>query len=73
MLELTTAQIGGMVGSYLLPLFRIASLLMTMPLIGTQLVPTRVRLYLALGITAVIAPSLPPMPRWTPSPCRPSC
>ncbi|MGA6106385.1 flagellar biosynthetic protein FliR [Pseudomonas solani] len=62
MLELTTAQIGGMVGSYLLPLFRIASLLMTMPLIGTQLVPTRVRLYLALGITAVIAPSLPPMP-----------
>ena len=62
MLELTTSQIGGMVGSYLLPLFRIASLLMTMPLIGTQLVPTRVRLYLALGITAVIAPSLPPMP-----------
>lgn len=62
MFELSAAQIGGMLGGYLLPLFRIASLLMTMPLIGTQLVPTRVRLYLALGITTVLAPSLPPMP-----------
>ncbi|MNP18932.1 Flagellar biosynthetic protein FliR [compost metagenome] len=36
---------------------------MTMPIIGTQLVPTRVRLYLALAICVVLVPSLPPMPQ----------
>ncbi|MGE8360497.1 flagellar biosynthetic protein FliR [Pseudomonas sp.] len=62
MLELTEAQIGGWVGSFLLPLFRIAALLMTMPVIGTQLVPTRVRLYLSLALCMVLMPNLPPMP-----------
>ncbi|WP_043310557.1 flagellar biosynthetic protein FliR [Pseudomonas sp. ML96] len=63
MLELTNAQIGGWVGQFLLPLFRIASMLMVMPVIGTQLVPARVRLYLALAICLVLAPTLPPMPQ----------
>ena len=62
MLELSNGQIGAWVSSFLLPLFRIAALLMVMPIIGTQLVPTRVRLYLALAITVVIVPTLPPMP-----------
>ena len=43
MLELSNEQIGAWVGSFLLPLFRIAALLMVMPIIGTQLVPVRVR------------------------------
>jgi flagellar biosynthesis protein FliR len=63
MLELTNAQIGGWVGQFLLPLFRIASMLMVMPVIGTQLVPMRVRLYLSLAICLVLAPNLPPMPQ----------
>ena len=63
MLELTNLQIGGWVGQFLLPLFRIASMLMVMPVIGTQLVPMRVRLYLALAICLLLAPHLPPMPR----------
>lgn len=63
MLELSNAQIGGWVGQFLLPLFRIASMLMVMPVIGTQLVPARVRLYLALAICVVLVPNLPPMPR----------
>ena len=57
MLELSNEQIGAWVGSFLLPLFRIASLLMVMPIIGTQLVPVRVRLYLAMAI-AVVGPVL---------------
>jgi len=61
-LELSNAQIGGWVGQFLLPLFRIAALLMSMPIIGTQLVPMRVRLYLALAIAVVLVPTLPPMP-----------
>jgi len=62
MLELSNEQIGAWVGSFMLPLFRIAALLMFMPIIGTQLVSARVRLYLALAICLVIMPTLPPMP-----------
>ncbi|MGE8501876.1 MAG: flagellar biosynthetic protein FliR [Pseudomonas sp.] len=63
MLELSNEQISGWVGQFLLPLFRIAAMLMVMPIIGTQLVPTRVRLYLALAISVVLVPTLPPMPQ----------
>src|SRR5690606_15295894 len=62
MLELSEAQIGGWLGAFMLPLFRIAAMLMVMPIIGTQLVPVRVRLYLALAISVVLVPTLPPMP-----------
>ncbi|KFX70207.1 flagellar biosynthesis protein FliR [Pseudomonas taeanensis MS-3] len=63
MLELSDAQIGGWVSSFLLPMFRVAALLMVMPIIGTQLVPMRIRLYFALGICVVLVPNLPPMPQ----------
>ncbi|WP_268800313.1 flagellar biosynthetic protein FliR [Pseudomonas huanghezhanensis] len=62
-LALTDIQISTWVATFMLPMFRIAALLMTMPIIGTKLVPTRVRLYLALAMTVVVAPSLPPMPQ----------
>ncbi|MNE12576.1 Flagellar biosynthetic protein FliR [compost metagenome] len=61
-LALTDAQIGTWVASFILPLFRIAAVLMTMPVFGTTLVPTKVRLYFALAITVVIVPALPPLP-----------
>jgi flagellar biosynthetic protein FliR len=61
-LALTDAQIATWVASFMLPLFRVAAVLMTMPIFGTTLVPQRVRLYFSLAITVVIAPSLPPMP-----------
>ena len=62
MLELSDAQISGWVASFLLPLFRVASMLMVMPFFGAQFVPTRVRLYLAMAITLVLLPNLPAMP-----------
>ena len=62
MLELSNTQIGGWVGQLQLPRFRIASMLMVMPVIGTPLVPIRVRLYLSLAICLALAPNLPPMP-----------
>ncbi|CAM3105238.1 flagellar biosynthetic protein FliR [Pseudomonas floridensis] len=62
MLALTDTQISTWVASFMLPLFRIIALLMTMPIIGTTLVPRRVRLYLAVAITVVVAPVLPAMP-----------
>ncbi|MCV4341992.1 flagellar biosynthetic protein FliR [Pseudomonas capsici] len=62
LLALTDTQISTWVASFMLPLFRIVAVLMTMPIIGTTLVPRRVRLYFAVAITVVVAPVLPAMP-----------
>lgn len=66
MLELTDAQIGTWVASFILPLFRVAAVLMTMPIFGTTLLPARIRLYFAVAITVVIVPGLPPLPEVNP-------
>ena len=66
MLELTDAQIATWVASFILPLFRIAAVLMTMPVFGTKMVPARIRLYFAVAITVVVVPGLPPMPEVNP-------
>ncbi len=63
MLALTDTQISTWVATFMLPLFRITAVLMTMPIFGTTLVPTRVRLYFALAITVAVMPGLPPMPQ----------
>lgn len=51
---------------HLWPLFRIASFLMILPMVGTQLVSIRVRLGFALLITVVLVPTLPPVPALDP-------
>ena len=66
LLQLTDTQISTWVASFMLPLFRVASMLMVMPIFGTTLIPRRVRLYFAVAITVVITPALPPMPAVSP-------
>ncbi|MCX4028925.1 flagellar type III secretion system protein FliR [Endozoicomonas sp. SM1973] len=44
------------------PLFRVAGILMVMPIFGTQLVPMRVRAFFAILVTLLIAPIIPPGP-----------
>lgn len=65
-MELTTAQITAWLGQFLWPLFRIGALFMVMPLIGSVMVPMRIRLVLAFSITCLIAPLLPSMPLMEP-------
>ena len=62
LLQLTDTQISTWVATFMLPLFRVGTMLMVMPIFGTTLVPRRVRAYLALAITVVITPALPPLP-----------
>ncbi|NQZ31501.1 MAG: flagellar biosynthetic protein FliR [Oceanospirillaceae bacterium] len=62
MLDLSFLQIEQMVGDYLLPFFRIAAFMMSMPLISTQYVPKNIRLILATSFTLVIVPVLPAIP-----------
>ncbi|BBT39303.1 flagellar biosynthetic protein FliR [Pseudomonas guariconensis] len=66
MLELTDSQIGTWVATFILPLFRVTAVLMTMPIFGTRMLPARIRLYAALAITVVIVPGLPPLPEFDP-------
>ncbi|MFH6569327.1 MULTISPECIES: flagellar biosynthetic protein FliR [Pseudomonas] len=66
LLALTDAQISTWVASFMLPLFRVGALLTTMPIIGTTLVPKRIKLFLSLAITLAIMPSLPPLPTVNP-------
>ncbi len=61
--EIGADLIGQWVGQHLWPLFRIASFLMVIPIIGTQLVPARVRLGLALLMTIIVAPLIPAVPQ----------
>jgi len=62
MIDLGQLQIEYWVSAFFIPFFRIASFLMAIPMIGTQLVPMRVRLGLAIAMTAVLVPVLPSAP-----------
>jgi flagellar biosynthetic protein FliR len=61
--EVSADLIGQWVGQHIWPLFRLASFLMVIPIFGTQLVPARIRLGLALMMTVLIAPMIPEVPQ----------
>ena len=62
MFEIDSALIGTWVGSLLWPFIRIGAFFMAAPIFGTQLVSARLRIILALLMTIILAPHLPPMP-----------
>lgn len=64
--DINLTQIGGWVSTVLWPLFRVASFFMAIPMIGSALVPARIRLGLALVVTLLLVPVLPPMPNFDP-------
>ena len=63
LIALTTAELGAYIGQLLWPFFRIAGFLMVAPVIGSQLVPARIRMVIALMMTVIIVPVLPEMPK----------
>ncbi|TQV84185.1 flagellar type III secretion system protein FliR [Exilibacterium tricleocarpae] len=62
MLQLTDVDIMQFVGQYGWPLIRIGALFMAMPIIGTRIVSVRVRVVLAVAVTLIVVPLLPPLP-----------
>lgn len=62
MLSYSLDELATMVSAYTWVLFRVASVMMTMPVFGTQLLPARIRLFLALIIAMLVTPQIPPVP-----------
>jgi len=61
-MQFTGEEISAMVGNYFWPFIRIAALITAMPIFSSNFIPKRVRLILALGLTIVIVPVIPPVP-----------
>lgn len=62
MLQLDIATLHAWVGQFLWPLIRISGFFLLAPVIGTQVVPARIRLMLALLMTLAVAPNLRDLP-----------
>ena len=60
MLTYSMTQLFDQVNQYLLPLFRIAALMMVVPVLGARVIPARVRIGIAMILTLIITPLLPP-------------
>ena len=57
------AQATAFVGSLIWPMMRIGAMLIAMPVIGTRLVPTRVKIIITLVLSVLVIPLLPAVPQ----------
>ncbi|WP_210395727.1 flagellar biosynthetic protein FliR [Motiliproteus sediminis] len=62
MLALSVPELVEWMFRFLWPLFRIGAFVMVVPMIGTQLVPVRIRLGFAVALTLLVMPLLPEVP-----------
>ena len=60
-MEFTESVINQYMADFLLPFARISALIMSMMGLGSQTIPTRVKLFLCLAITVAIMPAIPPV------------
>lgn len=67
MITVTTAELNALLAAYLYPFVRILGLLATEPVLGNRSVPAQVKVGLAIAITVVLVPSLPPPPAVEPA------
>lgn len=61
-MNFTSLDVTAWISAYLWPFFRIGAALTAVPVIGLSFLPVRIRLLLALVLTLVIAPVIPPVP-----------
>ncbi|MCK2184933.1 flagellar biosynthetic protein FliR [Halomonas getboli] len=63
MVEITFAQLHGWLVAFLWPFCRITGLMLASPIWGHSSVPRQIKIALAMALTVVMAPVLPPMPQ----------
>jgi flagellar biosynthetic protein FliR len=61
-MNFTTTEITALVGAWIWPMFRIAAVVATAPILGARYVPARVKIVLTLALTVVIAPTVQDVP-----------
>ncbi|XQW85851.1 flagellar biosynthetic protein FliR [Thalassotalea piscium] len=59
-MEFTESVINQYLADFILPFARVSALIMSMMGLGSQTIPTRVKLFLCLAITVAIMPAIPP-------------
>lgn len=62
-MDFSFAQATAFVGSLIWPMMRIGSMFIAMPVIGTRLVPTRVKIIITMVLSVVVLPLLPDVPQ----------
>jgi len=65
-ITLSSAQLAAWLAAFMWPFARVLGLLIAAPIFGNPRFPLRVRLALALIITVIVAPTLPPLPQVAP-------
>ncbi|MCC6207673.1 MAG: flagellar biosynthetic protein FliR [Gammaproteobacteria bacterium] len=65
-MNFTDQQLTQWITGFLWPLFRVGALIMVAPILGVRVVPMRFRVGIALALTLVIVPLLPPGPQVDP-------
>jgi flagellar biosynthetic protein FliR len=61
-MQTSGAEISALVGTFFWPFIRIGAMFIAAPIMGTRMVPVRVRVIMAATLTLLIAPSLPDIP-----------
>ncbi len=59
MMEISTAEITGMLGLYMWPFIRIAAMIMVSPIFSSNFLSTRTRIIIALAISIILVPNIP--------------
>lgn len=62
MLTLASSEIMSWIGSFLWPFFRVAALVTAAPVFGARTITVKIKLIIAILLTMVMMPVLPPMP-----------
>lgn len=59
MMEISTAEITGILGLYMWPFIRIAAMVMVAPIFSSNFLSTRTRIIIALAISIILVPNIP--------------
>jgi len=67
MIQITTAQWYAWIAAFIFPFLRVLGILLADPLFGNRMTPLAAKVGLAIFVTLLLAPVLPPMPRVEPA------
>lgn len=61
-MNFSSVELTSLLGIYFWPFVRIAAMIMAVPILGTRMIPARIKIMIALGLTVAVAPLIPKAP-----------